>query len=403
MEVLSMLAEMKDFPFQLRCLDELYKGSAVSGECNRPSYEYNGICTRYMNPVLTHKQIPAVWRYDFDEKSNPFFEERMGVNAVFNPGAIKLDGKYCLVARIEGSDRKSFFGIAESKTGIDGFRFRPYPIVLPRPETEETNVYDMRLTRHEDGWIYGVYCAEHHDPDAPEGDLSSAVAQAAMVRTHDLVTWERLPNLKTPSPQQRNVVLHPEFVNGKYCFYTRPMDRFIEAGSGSGICIGYCENILNPVILKEIVLNQRKYHTITEAKNGEGCVPIKTPRGWIHIAHGVRNTAAGLRYVIYLYVTALDDVQRVIAQPGGYLLAPFAGERVGDVSNVVFTNGAIACENGDIYLYYASCDTRVHVAVTTADRLLDYAFNTPPDGLDSAGCVRQRADLISRNLRLFEQ
>jgi 4-O-beta-D-mannosyl-D-glucose phosphorylase len=366
---------------------------------NRVTDEYNGIYARYADPVLTREFVPLTWRYDLDEKRNPNFQERLGVNAVFNPGAIKMYGKFCLVARVEGSDRKSFFGIAESENGIDGFRFRDYPILLPDSDGEETNVYDMRLTRHEDGWIYGIYCAERKDPDAVAGDLSSAVAQAAIVRTHDLENWERLPYLQTPSPQQRNVVLHPEFVGGKYCFYTRPMDSFIESGSGSGICVGYCEDIKNPVIEKETVLNKRRYHTITESKNGEGCVPIKTPRGWIHIAHGVRNTAAGLRYVVYLYMTALDDIERVIAEPSGYLIAPYGEERIGDVSNVVFSNGAIVHENGDVYIYYASSDTRAHVATTTVNRLLDYAFNTPTDPLNSADCVRQRISLIQRNLK----
>lgn len=396
-EALKMLSGM-DSVFKTKYINRLNKYCALVQQKNKPADDDNGIYVRYQNPVLTREHVPLAWRYDLNEKSNPFFQERMGINAVFNPGAIEFDGKYCLVARVEGVDRKSFFAVAESKNGIDGFCFRDYPIVLPDSDIEETNVYDMRLTYHEDGWIYGVYCAEHKDPDAPADDLSSAVARAAIVRTHDLEHWERLPYLKTPSPQQRNVVLHPEFVNGKYCFYTRPMDSFIEAGSGSGICIGYCDDITNPVIEKEKVLSPRRYHTITEAKNGEGCVPIKTPRGWIHIAHGVRGTASGLRYVIYLYVTALDDVERIIAEPAGYLIAPFGTERVGDVSNVVFTNGAIAKENGDVYIYYASSDTRVHVAVTTVDRLLDYAFNTPPDPSNSAGCVRQRIELIKKNL-----
>ncbi|MFT8889967.1 MAG: glycosidase [Ethanoligenens sp.] len=396
-----MIDKLGVSPFGRRYGLEQSRYEALIARKNHITDEYNGIYDRYAHPVLTRKQVPLTWRYDLSEKTNPFFQERAGVNAVFNPGAIEWEGKFCLVARIEGNDRKSFFGIAESENGIDGFRFWDYPLLLPNAE-EETNVYDMRLTRHEDGWVYGVYCTEHRDPDAAVGDLSSAVAQAAIVRTHDLKNWERLPNLKTPSPQQRNVVLHPEFVNGKYCFYTRPMDAFIETGHGSGICVGYCEDITNPIIQKETVLSRRLYHTITESKNGEGCVPIKTPHGWIHIAHGVRNTAAGLRYVIYLYMTALDDIERVIAEPGGYLIAPYGEERVGDVSNVVFTNGAIVRDNGDVYLYYASCDTRIHVVTTTVDRLLDYAFNTPPDPLYSADCVRQRIALIDKNLREAE-
>jgi len=386
--------------FKEEYITEISKYNTLISTKNVKSDDYNGIYDRYMNPVLTRKHIPLTWRYDLDEKRNPYFMERMGVNAVFNPGAIELDGKFYLVARVEGNDRKSFFGVAQSLTGIDGFVFKDYPILLPEGDEEETNVYDIRLTKHQDGWIYGVFCAEKKAPAAPAYDLSSAVASAAIIRTKNLKKWERLPNLKTPSPQQRNVVLHPEFVDGRYAFYTRPADSFIEAGNGSGICVGYCDSVENPVIKKETVINRRRYHTIAESKNGEGCVPIKTPKGWIHIAHGVRNTAAGLRYVVYLYVTALDNIEKVIAEPGGYLIAPFGNERVGDVSNVVFVNGAIARDDGTVYIYYASCDTRVHVATTTVDRLLDYAFNTPPDSYTSNGCVKRRIELIKRNLEI---
>lgn len=367
---------------------------------NEKTEDYNGIFDRYKYPVLTREHTPLFWRYDLDERTNPYFMERLGVNAVFNPGAIELDGKFYLVARVEGYDRKSFFAVAESDSGIDGFKFWDYPVEFDDLYPEETNVYDMRLTKHEDGWIYGVFCSESKDPNAPPGDLSSAIASAGIVRTKDLKKWERLPNLKTKSPQQRNVVLHPEFVNGKYAFYTRPQDDFIEAGSGSGICFGLCDDIENPVIDEEKLVSPRVYHTITEVKNGAGCVPIKTEKGWIHIAHGVRNTAAGLRYVIYLFVTDLNDPSKVIAAPGGYLIAPRGNERVGDVSNVVFTNGVIARDNGDVYIYYASSDTRIHVATTTVDRLLDYAFNTPPDALRSMDCVKQRKELIKKNLEL---
>jgi 4-O-beta-D-mannosyl-D-glucose phosphorylase len=383
--------------FKEKYQQELEKHLAIVNRKNAISDQYNGIYDRYVHPVLTREHIPLPWRYDLSEKSNPFFMERMGVNAVFNPGAIALDGKFYLVARIEGNNRKSFFGIAESDNGIDGFKFIGYPILLPGNDDSETNVYDMRLTKHEDGWIYGVYCSESKDSSAAAGDLTSAVAQAAIVRTKNLTDWQRLPYLKTPSPQQRNVVLHPEFVNNKYAFYTRPMDGFIVTGSGSGICIGYCDDITNPIIMKETVVNKRRYHTITESKNGEGCVPIKTPRGWIHIAHGVRSTAAGLRYVIYLYVTALDNIEKIIAEPAGYLLAPIENERIGDVSNVVFTNGVITKENGDVFIYYASSDTRTHVATTTIDKLLDYAFHTLPDPLNSKDCVKQRISLIMAN------
>ncbi|MDK2807035.1 MAG: 4-O-beta-D-mannosyl-D-glucose phosphorylase [Thermoanaerobacterium sp.] len=386
--------------FQDRYEIELRKYEDLINRKNEKTEDYNGIFDRYKYPVLTREHTPLFWRYDIDEKTNPYFMERLGVNAVFNPGAIELDGKFYLVARVEGYDRKSFFAVAESDSGIDGFKFWDYPVEFDDLYPEETNVYDMRLTKHEDGWIYGVFCSESKDPNAPPGDLSSAIASAGIVRTKDLKKWERLPNLKTKSPQQRNVVLHPEFVNGKYAFYTRPQDDFIEAGSGSGICFGLCDDIENPVIDEEKLVSPRVYHTITEVKNGAGCVPIKTEKGWIHIAHGVRNTAAGLRYVIYLFVTDLNDPSKAIAAPGGYLIAPRGEERVGDVSNVVFTNGAIARDNGDVYIYYASSDTRIHVATTTVDRLLDYAFNTPPDALRSLDCVKQRKELIKKNLQL---
>ena len=363
---------------------------------------YNGIYDRYKYPVLTRDHIPLTWKYDVNPETNPYFMERLGVNCVFNAGAIELNGKYYILARVEGNDRKSFFAVAESDSPVDGFRFTDYPILLDDTCPEETNVYDMRLTKHEDGYIYGVFCSESKDTTV--NDLSAAVAAAGIVRTKDLKTWERLPNLKTlNSPQQRNVVLHPEFVNGKYAFYTRPMDDFIDTGSGGGIGFGLCDDIMNPVIDEEIITSKRKYHTITESKNGAGAVPIKTDKGWIHIAHGVRNTAAGLRYVIYAFVTSLNDPSKVIAEPGGFLIAPLKGERVGDVSNVVFTNGAIAKDNGEVYIYYASSDTRLHVAATTVEKLLDYAFNTPEDPLRSVECVAQRTELIRKNLTYLQQ
>ena len=358
---------------------------------------YNGIYDRYAYPVLTRDHIPPFWKYDMNPETNPYFMERLGVNAVMNSGAIELDGKFYLVARVEGNDRKSFFAVAESDSGIDGFRFWDYPVLLDDVCPEETNVYDMRLTKHEDGYIYGVFCSESKDTKV--NDLSAAVAAAGIVRTKDLKTWERLDNLRTiNSPQQRNVVLHPEFVDGRYAFYTRPMDDFIDTGSGGGVGFGLCDDITHAVIDEEIITSRRRYHTITEVKNGAGAVPIKTKKGWIHIAHGVRNTAAGLRYVVYAFATALDDPARVIAEPGGFLIAPLGEERVGDVSNVVFTNGAIARENGDVYIYYASSDTRLHVATTTVDRLVDYVFNTPGDPLRSVKCVEQRCELIRKNL-----
>lgn len=364
---------------------------------NEKSQFYNGIFDRYRDPVLTRDHIPLTWKYDLNPETNPYFMERLGVNAVLNAGAVFLDGKFYLIARIEGNDRKSFFGIAESDNGTQGFQFWDYPVLLPDTCPEETNVYDMRLTKHEDGYIYGVFCSESKDHTV--NDLSAAVAAAGIIRTRDLKTWERLPNLRTlHSPQQRNVVLHPEFIKGKYAFYTRPMDGFIDTGSGGGIGFGLCDDIEKAVVDEEIVTSARKYHTITESKNGAGAVPLKTPKGWLHIAHGVRNTAAGLRYVLYTFLTDLVNPAKVIAEPSGMLLGPLGPERVGDVSNVVFTNGAIALENGEVYLYYASSDTRVHVATTTAEQLLDYTLNTPVDPLRSVACVAQRCDLIRKNL-----
>ena len=383
--------------------EELKKYEALINRKNEvdPDF-YNGIYDRYVNPVLTREHIPLTWQYDLNPETNPYFMKRLGINAVMNSGAIELNGKYYLVARIEGDDRKSFFGVAESDNGIDGFRFWDYPILLPDTCKEETNVYDMRLTKHEDGYIYGVFCSESKDTSV--NDLSAAVAAAVIVRTKDLKTWERLPNLVTlNSPQQRNVVLHPEFVNGKYAFYTRPMDDFIETGSGGGIGFGLCDDITHAVIDEEKMTSLRKYHTITEAKNGAGAVPIKTEKGWIHIAHGVRNTAAGLRYVIYAFATDLNDPSKVIAEPSGLLIGPRGGERVGDVSNVVFTNGAIANEKGEVFIYYASSDTRMHVATTTVDKLIDYVFNTPKDPGRSVECVAQRCELIKKNLEFLSK
>ena len=368
---------------------------------NQKTDFYNGIYDRWQDPVLTREHLPIEWRFDLNPATNPYFMERLGVNAAFNAGAIKLNGKYYLVARVEGNDRKSFFAVAESDSPVEGFRFQDYPVILPDTCPEETNVYDMRLTQHEDGWIYGVFCSESKDTSNP--DLSAAVAAAGIVRTKDLKTWERLPNLVTlRSPQQRNVCLLPEFVNGKYAFYTRPMDDFIDTGSGGGIGFGLCEDITHPVIDEEIITSPRRYHTITESKNGAGATPIKTEKGWLHIAHGVRNTAAGLRYVIYVFVTDLNEPWKVIAEPGGFLIAPRDWERVGDVSNVVFTNGAIVDDDGSVYIYYASSDTRMHVASTTVDKLLDYAFNTPADALRSCDCVAQRCALIDRNREYIE-
>ena len=360
----------------------------------------NGVFERYKYPILTAEHPPLEWRYDFNPETNPYLMERFGINAVFNAGAIKFNGKYLVMARVEGHDRKSFFAIAESPNGIDNFRFWEYPVQLPDLYPEETNVYDMRLTQHEDGYIYGVFCSESKDKTV--NDLSAAFAAAGIVRTKDLVNWERLPDLKTKSPQQRNCELHPEFVNGKYAFYTRPQDSFIEAGDQGGVSFGLCDDITNAVIDEEKVVSPRRYHTITESKNGAGAVPIKTEKGWIHLAHGVRNTAAGLRYVLYVFVTDLQDPAKLIAEPGGFFIAPLGKERVGDVSNVVFTNGAIADDDGKVYVYYASSDTRMHVAETSIAQLLDYAFGTPADPLRSADCVRQRCALIEKNLEYMK-
>lgn len=381
---------------------EKAKQEALLTRKNVPSADYNGIYQRYKYPVLTREMTPLYWRYDLDVNTNPNFMERLGINATFNSGAIMLGDKYYLVARVEGNDRKSFFAVAESDNGIDGFRFWDYPILLPDTEKDETNVYDMRLTQHEDGYIYGVFCSESKDNSV--NDLSAAVAAAGIVRTKDLKTWERLPNLKTlRSPQQRNVVLHPYFVNGKYAFYTRPMDDFIDTGSGGGVGFGLCDDITNAVIDEEIITSKRKYHQITEAKNGAGAVPIKTDKGFIHIAHGVRNTAAGLRYVLYAFATDLNDPSKVIAEPSGMLLGPRGEERVGDVSNVVFTNGAITRPDGKVFIYYASSDTRLHVATTTIEKLKDFVFNTPEDPGRSVDCVRQRSNLIRKNLEILRR
>ena len=377
--------------------DKLLK---LIGKKNRKADFYNGIYERYADPVLTREHIPVHWKYDVNAETNPYFMERLGVNAVMNAGAIRLNGKFYLVVRVEGADRKSFFAVAESETGVDGFHFGDYPVQLPDTCAEETNVYDMRLTQHEDGYIYGVFCSE--SKDKTDKDLSAAVAAAGIVRTKDLVSWERLDNLITlRSPQQRNVVLHPKFVDGKYAFYTRPMDGFIETGSGGGIGFGLCEDICHAVIDEEAIISERIYHTLTEAKNGAGAVPIKGKKCWIHIAHGVRNTAAGLRYVLYAFGTDLKDPAKVVAKPSGVFLAPLGWERVGDVSNVVFTNGAVADDDGMVYIYYAASDTRMHVATTSIDKLEDYLFHTPEDALRSPDCVKQRCALIARNLKLL--
>ncbi|MCQ2194873.1 MAG: glycosidase [Paludibacteraceae bacterium] len=362
---------------------------------NRPSPVYNGIYTRYVNPVVTAAHVPLEWRFDFDEKDNPFLMERIMMNAAFNAGAMMFEGKYTLVVRVEGADRKSFFAVAQSPNGIDNFRFWDEPITMPEDVVPATNVYDMRLTQHEDGWIYGIFCAERHDDSQP-GNLSAATATAGIARTKDLKTWYRLPDLKTPS-QQRNVVLHPEFVNGKYALYTRPQDGFIETGKGGGIGWALVDSMENAEVKEETIINARHYHTITEVKNGEGPAPIKTSKGWLHLAHGVRGTADGLRYVLYMYMTSLDDPTKVIAEPGGYFLVPQGYEYLGDVMNVAFSNGWIATDDGKVFIYYATADTRMHVATSTIDQLVDYCMNTPKDGYATAASVETIKALINKN------
>lgn len=387
---------MDNFKSRLEKIKEEHE--ALITRPNRKTGYGNGIYERYAYPVLTAAHTPLEWRYDLNPATNPHLMERFGINAAFNAGAMKFNGKYVLAVRVEGTDRKSFFAIAESPNGIDNFRFREYPVIMPETSDPDINVYDMRLTRHEDGWIYGVFCTERKDPSAQPGDLSSAVAAAGIARTHDLVAWERLPDLVSPS-QQRNVVLHPEFVKGMYALYTRPQDGFIDAGSGGGIGWALVKDITSARIEPgaEKIINFRHYHTIKEMKNGEGPHPIKTPAGWLHMAHGVRGCAAGLRYVLYLYMTALDDPSEVIAEPGGYFMAPVEEERIGDVSNVLFSNGWIPDEDGMVYIYYASSDTRMHVAISSIDRLIDYCMNTPSDGFRSAASVKTIKGIIDRN------
>ncbi len=384
---------MTTFSDSVKALREHHE--ALLTRKNVPEAWGNGIYTRYQYPILTAEHTPLEWRYDFCEQDNPFLMQRIMMNATLNSGAIKWHGKYCLVVRVEGADRKSFFAVAESPNGIDNFRFWPEPIIMPEDTIPATNIYDMRLTAHEDGWIYGVFCAERHDDSQP-GDLSAATATAGIARTKDLIHWDRLPDLKSKS-QQRNVVLHPEFVDGKYAFYTRPQDGFIDAGSGGGIGWALVDDITHAEVKEEKIINLRHYHTIMEVKNGEGPHPIKTPKGWLHLAHGVRGCASGLRYVLYLYMTALDDPTRVIAQPGGYFLVPQGEEYVGDVMNVVFSNGWIADPDGRVFIYYASSDTRMHVATSTVDRLVDYCMNTPADGYATGKSVETVMRLIAKN------
>src|SRR6266540_3072261 len=388
--------DYSEFTSRLRNLINRHEALIAKQNLKQPNS--NGIFDRYVNPVLTAAHTPIFWRYDLNYETNPLLLERQAINATFNSGAMEFNGKIVLAVRVEGGDRKSFFAIAESSNGIDNFRFWDYPVLLPETEQPDTNVYDMRLVQHEDGWIYGLFCTERQDPKASPGDLSSAIAQCGIARTRDLKDWKRLPDLRTRSPQQRNVVLHNEFVNGKYALYTRPQDDFIQAGTGGGIGWGFVDSMNNAVIEQETIIDQRAYHTIKEVKNGLGLAPIKTEKGWLHLAHGVRGTAAGLRYVLYLFLCDLHEPWRIIDQPSGYFIAPEGSERVGDVSNVVFSNGWVAREDGQVFIYYGSSDTRLHVATTTIPKLLDYVINTPTDPLRSFACVEQRCQLIKNNL-----
>ena len=389
-----------DYQERLRILTETYQ--ELIKRTNRKIEPGNGIFNRFEYPVLTAEHAPLIWRYDMNPSTNPYLMERFGINAIFNSGAIKFNDRYVLVARVEANDRKSFFALAESTNGIDNFQFRDYPISLPENEDPDINVYDMRLTLHEDGWIYGIFCSERKDPSAAAGDLSSAIASAGIVRTRDLAYWERLPDLKSKS-QQRNVVLHPDFIDGKYALYTRPQDGFIDAGSGGAIGWALVDDITNAEINHEKIIDHRQYHTIKELKNGEGPPPLRTSKGWLHLAHGVRGCASGLRYVLYMYMTSLDDPSSIIARPGGYLLAPEGDERIGDVSNVLFSNGWIADNDGTVYMYYASSDTRMHVAISTLDKLTDYCMNTPPDRYRSASSVETLKELVDRNIMFLSK
>lgn len=391
---------MTDFEKRLSLLEDDYR--QLITKPNKKQEPGNGIFDRYQNPVLTAAHAPVFWKYDLNAQSNPYLMERFGINAAFNAGAIKWNGKYLLVARVEGLDRKSFFAVAESPNGVDNFTFWDYPIDLPETDEPDTNIYDIRLTQHEDGWIYGLFCTERRDPEAPAHDQSMAVAACGIARTKDMVKWERLPDLKTKSPQQRNVVLHPEFVKGKYALYTRPQDGFISAGTGGGIGFGLTDSMENASVAHEEIIDEKNYHTVYEVKNGQGPAPIKTKHGWLHLAHGVRNTAAGLRYVLYMFMTDLKDLTKVTYKPGGYFLAPEGEERIGDVSNVVFSNGWISDEDGTVYIYYASSDTRMHVAVSTVDKLVDYVMNTPEDGFRSAMSVKTLSALIRKNKEFLQ-
>lgn len=385
-----------DSAFQRRLSRLRAAHEALIATPNIRQSQTHGHYSRWRHPVVTCDHVPLEWRFDLRCGTNPRLLERLPVNATFNSGALYRDGRHHLVVRVEGADRKSFFAVAESESGVDGFRFRDRPVVLPQTADPDVNVYDMRLTEHEDGWIYGLFCTERKDTQSPS-DISAATAGCGIARTRDLDHWERLPDLVSGPSQQRNVVLHPEFVDGQYALYTRPQDGFIEVGSGGGIGFGLCASLEDPRVTSERPVDGRRYHTINEVKNGQGPPPLRTDAGWLHLAHGVRNTAAGLRYVLYLFVTALDRPWEVTHRPGGHFIAPLGEERIGDVSNVVFSNGWTRTPDGRVFIYYASSDTRLHVATTTLDVLVDYCINTPPDPLFSHLCVEQRLQLIAAN------
>lgn len=392
--------DTKQFKKKLMGMSDQYNKLIALKNCKIED-DYNGVYNRYFNPIITNKHIPLHWRFDLNEKTNPLFLERIGFNSTFNAGAIKIQDKYLLVVRVEMNDRKSIFAVAESDNGVDNFRFWDRPLTMPQTEEPDTNVYDMRVVKHEDGWIYGLFCTERKDKSAPVGDTVMAESQCGIARTKDLKNWERLPDLVTYSGQQRNVVLHPEFVDGKYALYTRPQDGFIDTGSGGGIGFGYTNSMINAEVKNEVIINQKMYQTIYEAKNGLGPAPIKTERGWLHLAHGVRNTAAGLRYVLYVFMTDLNNLKNVIYAPGGYLFAPNNSERIGDVSNVLFSNGWLTDEDGKIYIYYASSDTRMHVATSTIEQMVDYCINTPEDSNGTFKAVENVNKLIDGNIGMY--
>lgn len=394
-----MIPTKKEFKKRLAILKKEHE-KLIRKKNKKVKKNFNGIYYRYKRPVLTSEHVPLNWRYDLNYETNPFLMQRIGVNATFNSGAIYLDGQYLLMVRVEGWDRKSYFAVAESPNGKDNWRFWDRPVTMPETDIPETNVYDMRLVQHQDGWIYGIFCAERKDPAAPAGDTSMATASGGIARTRDLINWERLPDFISHHGQQRNLVLHPEFVQGKYAFYTRPQDGFIEVGGGGGIGWALVTDITQAEAPEEKIIDEKIYHTIKELKNGQGPAPLKTEKGWLHLAHGVRNCAAGLRYVLFMFMTSLEDPSKVIARPGGYFLAPEGDERIGDVSNVVFTNGWIRNENDEVFIYYGSSDTRMHVATTTVERLIDYCLNTPEDGLRSAESVKAINSLIDKNNEL---